>query len=237
MLHDPFNQEITRYRDSEWKIILWSLGLSWGVFLASRLHMQSLPSPALRVFSDLLLIGIVVLGTALLATHLVFVHGELTTNRNWREETRRLLGVYQAPSPFPAAWSTYLHQFESGRDDFVIPFLLFMCMSGLGVSYLIWSQHTLRNRCGHLLAGHRGSLGVDSSWCAFDALCCGILLCWEGDSKTGSAKSQRLLNLPPIPSQQAEYREVTKSMANKPFHLPPASLPAVARAAGGERRR
>ena len=38
LLYKQFNDEITRYRDYEWKIILWSLGLSWGTFLASKLY-------------------------------------------------------------------------------------------------------------------------------------------------------------------------------------------------------
>ena len=143
MLHDQFNQEITRYRDYEWKIVLWSLALSWGVFLASSLYIHPIPDPDLRLLSDLLLIGSVILGTLLLATHLLFIHGELTTNRNWREKTRRLLGVYRQPTPFPFAWNSYLYQFKSGRDDFVIPFLLLMMLSGLGVSYLIAYQHKL----------------------------------------------------------------------------------------------
>jgi hypothetical protein len=143
MLHEQFNQEITRYRDYEWKIILWSLALSWGVFLASKLHIRGIEAGDLRTFSDLLLIGIVILGTLLLATHLLFVHSELTTNRNWREQTRRLMGVYQRPTPFPCSWESYLYQFKSGRDDFVIPFVLFMLISGLSVSYLIACQHDI----------------------------------------------------------------------------------------------
>lgn len=143
MLHDQFNQEITRYRDYEWKLVLWSLALSWGAFLASKLHIHDFSDPLLRFLSDLLLIGIVILGTILLCTHLLFVHGELTTNRNWREQTRRLMGVYQSFSPFPSKWKNYLYQYESGRDDFVIPFLLFMLISGSGVSYLIACQHTV----------------------------------------------------------------------------------------------
>jgi hypothetical protein len=122
-LHAQFNAEITRYRDYEWKIVLWSLALTWGVFAISQTRFHGVVPPELEIPATVTVIGAIILGTFLLSTHLLFVHGELTTNRNWREKTRRLLGVYKA-GVFPSSWDCYLYQFRHGRDEFIIPFLL-----------------------------------------------------------------------------------------------------------------
>lgn len=130
LLYGQFNNEITRYRDYEWKIVLWGLGLSWGIFIASKLYVNFW-------FLDVVMIAIILLGTLLLGTHLLFVHGELTTNRNWRENTRRLLGIYLEEGPFLPEWQSGIYGFKSGRDHFVIHFLLFMLLAAIGSSYLI----------------------------------------------------------------------------------------------------
>jgi len=141
LLYGQVNQEITRYRDYEWKIVGWHLVLSWGIFLfAINWARKIFSSMSIVLLPDVFAIFLILLGTLLLSAHLLFIHGELTTNRNWREQIRRKLGIYSL-GIFKPEWNTYLHKFESGRDTFIIPFLLFMSITGLGLAYILALQH------------------------------------------------------------------------------------------------
>jgi len=143
ILYNQVNQEITRYRDYEWKIVIWSIALSWAVFVFSRLYVQETFLGDIRFWIDLGVIVIIMLSTFLLSAHLIFVHGELTTNRNWRERIRQMLGIYEEPSVFLPEWKRYLYGYNYGRDSFIIPFLIFMYITAVGLSYIIELQHTV----------------------------------------------------------------------------------------------
>jgi hypothetical protein len=133
------NNEITRYRDYEWKIVSLSIVLFWGIFAFATGETIGIEA-GIKVFADISAIFLIVVGGVLLSAHLLFVHGELTTNRNWRRSIEIMLGLYDSEKPLPHSWNKGISGFKNGRDTFIIPFILFMEITSLGLSYLIAIQ-------------------------------------------------------------------------------------------------
>ncbi len=73
------NKDITRYRDYEWKMVVWQAALSWGLFGFGNIIRSSLND--LSTLTDWVTDALIIIGTALLSSNLLFIHGELTTNR------------------------------------------------------------------------------------------------------------------------------------------------------------
>ena len=167
------NIEITRYRDYEWKIIVWSVAISWGLFLFSTKTQELFKDSPLYLPVDVFTSLLIVIGTVLLSAHLLFVHGELTTNRNWRRQIERRLGLYESPSILPARWRTSLPGYSQGRDTFIIPFVLFMIITGFGLGYAVLFHHPVPKCVVNL-----GSVAKEI-WCDFVPVIVAILLMIE----------------------------------------------------------
>ena len=167
------NIEITRYRDYEWKIVVWSVALSWGLFLFSSTKTSDLFQGSTLYLTDVLTSLLIFIGTVLLSAHLLFIHGELTTNRNWRRQIERALGLYNQPSILPARWRTSLPGYYQGRDTFIIPFILFMMITGFSLGYAVLLRQPIP-RC----VVDFGSVAV-TTWCGFVPFIVTILIVIE----------------------------------------------------------
>jgi hypothetical protein len=130
------NAEITRYRDYEWKLVSLSIALSWGIFI----FVFEKSNDSTNVFLVVVASVLIILGCVLLSAHILFVHGELTTNRCWRKNIESMLGFYEAPSPLPQAFKKSIPSFKIGRDTFIIPFILFMNITAFGLSYVLLKE-------------------------------------------------------------------------------------------------
>lgn len=163
------NSEITRYRDYEWKIIIWSISLSWAIFLFSVTKLTDLFNQSFLLFAHSFSIIIIIIGTFLLSSHLLFIHEELTKNRNWRRQIERFLGLYDAPTILPLKWKYQLVHYSQGRDTFVIPFLLFMFITSLSLSYGLAMQHPIP-----VFIANKSKICVNI-WCWFVPVLIGFL--------------------------------------------------------------
>ena len=174
MLLEYVNGEITRYRDYEWKLISWSITFSWAIFVFSNFEgRERLFTGSLSFFADFMAMLMILVGNILLSAHILFVHGELTTNRNWRRQIERVLGFYDEPYPFPSIWKDSFVKFRQGRDTFVIPFILFILITAFSLTYAIALRHTVPDYILNL--GHISTL----IWQSFLPFIIGVLVIIE----------------------------------------------------------
>jgi len=105
-LHRQFFAETRRYRDMEWKILIWTIGLMGGIVAAT----QIVPvQPSHKPYIQILLILFTLLVGGYGTWHLWFVHCQFIWNRNMIRKCDRIFGFfkenfYDTKSILPEEW-------------------------------------------------------------------------------------------------------------------------------------
>ena len=94
-LLDQTHQEITRYRDMEWKVTTWTVALIAGAYAAERVTPQG---GCLGCLSRFLLSAFTVLVGSYGCWHLYFLHRELTGQRRLRRKLEMFGEFYTVDS-------------------------------------------------------------------------------------------------------------------------------------------
>ena len=132
-LYQQTNQEITRYRDYEWKMVVWTIVLMAGVVTAVR-TMTTVPSSH-KISIQILLCLFTGVAAIYGIWHIRFIHIQLIWNRILRRKIERVLEFYeegaylQQDSILPSSWANEEPKFWEAKTHLWSWFILVGCIT------------------------------------------------------------------------------------------------------------
>ncbi len=138
-INDITHKEITRYRDYEWRITLWTVTLMAGIVAAVRSTNLSGPNQSgIQVLLTFFLLVVLCLGIG----HVCFVHSRLVTNWKIRRNLDDQLGLFQKDAYFagtvlPSEWERRSIKWTRGLPH-LLTFWVIMLASATYAFYTVW---------------------------------------------------------------------------------------------------
>jgi hypothetical protein len=132
--------EIKRYRDYEWNIVVWTISLITGVIALTRVTPVPIPVEHRPIIKAILSV-FTILAALYGFWHLHYVHRNLTYNRNLQRTCERILGLYDngifaKNSLLPVSWRNKRIPYTRGLLSHLLSWGILII---LAMSYAIYS--------------------------------------------------------------------------------------------------
>ena len=141
-LYNNRQKEITRYRDYEWKIMIWSIIGLIGITGISGLFISINNEHDLVIIMKTLFVIVSLFMTISTFIYMIFIHNQFIWNRNILRKIDEIFGFFENDiflkgSVLPTDWKGKILKFADGKRHLIISWTLIILCCVYAIIYII----------------------------------------------------------------------------------------------------